>query len=309
MHRLRSLLLLALFALPTASRADELGAVPVLMFHQVRAHPGAYDLTPRQFRDWLARIYGDGYVPITAGDLVDGKIDVPAGKSPIVLTFDDSTNNQISFRPDGSVDPNSAVGIMQSFAKAHPDFHPTATFYVIRTPFTGSGKPSNDVLRWLVAHGYELGDHTYDHIQLGKSTLSDVDVQREIVKGAQVIHAAIPGYRIKTMALPDGSIPKTESLATHGSWGGESYGFAAAFNSGAEPDVSPYSAKFQTTVLPRIAVLQDPNVKFGADWWITYYEQHPNERFISDGDPSKVTFPSSRLDQLAQRWQSRADAY
>ena len=178
---------------------------------------------------------------------------------------------------------------------------------MLRYPFTGSGRPSNAVLRWLVAHGFELGNHTYDHYPLG--TLSDTDVQKELVKGKRIIQSALPGYPVRIMALPLGSYPKNGALAVSGSWGGESYHNQAVFLSGAEPSHSPFAKRFDPSAIPRIAALHDPRVKFGLDYWLTLLEQNPQLRYVSDGDPAKITFPSSLLDQIAPRWASRASAY
>jgi hypothetical protein len=89
------------------------------------------------------------------------------------------------------------------------------------------------MLRWLVAHGFELGDHTHDHVFL--DTLDDRGVQRELVQGAHVITNAVPGYRIQTMALPLGALPHTRPLVLRGRWHSAGYRFAAAFLTGAEP--------------------------------------------------------------------------
>ena len=109
------------------------------MHHQLRLHGSAYDMTPSQFQGELMRLWRDGFYPVTAEAYVSGHMNVPKGKSPVVLTFDDATNNQIGFRPDGRLDPNTAVGIMEAFAQAHPDFPAVGTFYIPRNAFDGNG--------------------------------------------------------------------------------------------------------------------------------------------------------------------------
>jgi hypothetical protein len=138
-------------------KPNELGVVPVLMHHQIRAHGSVYDLTAAQLRSELARLWQDGFYPIDAADLVAGRISVPKGRSPVVLTFDDATNNQVAFRPDGSLDPASALGVLESFAKTHHDFPAAATFYVPRNLFDGNGRTAASTLSWLVEHGFDLG--------------------------------------------------------------------------------------------------------------------------------------------------------
>jgi hypothetical protein len=85
---------------PAEVGANELGEVPVLMYHKVLDSGGSeYDLTPEQFRGELQYLYDTGYRPIRTIDLVRGEIDIPAGTSPVVLTFDDSTREQFSVTP------------------------------------------------------------------------------------------------------------------------------------------------------------------------------------------------------------------
>jgi hypothetical protein len=290
-------------------KANELGLVPVLMHHQILPNGGGtYDLTPAQFKAELQRLWQDGYVPIKASDLIQGTIDVPAGKSPVVLTFDDSTNNQLAFDKQGRLKPDTAVGILEQFAQDHPGFRATGTFFVLRQPFTGSGVPSNQSLRWLISHGFELGDHTKDHLPL--RFLSDTDVQRELVLGARIIGGVEPGKPIVSMALPLGSYPKNAALALKGSWGGQRYSFGGVFLVGANPAPSPYSSKFDPANIPRIKTSPAKGVKdFGSTYWLDLLDQQPGLRYVSDGDPATITFPASEQSDLAPRFDARARPY
>ncbi|HUF02486.1 MAG TPA: putative glycoside hydrolase, partial [Gaiellaceae bacterium] len=229
---------------------NELGVVPVLMYHQIRPdRVGAYDQTPAEFRAELEYLWKKGYAPVLPADFVEGRIDLPAGKSPVVLTFDDSTTSQLTLREDGKPAPNTAVAILLDFARKHPGFEPKASFNVLRDPFGGTAR-SPEHLRWLVANGFELGNHAYDNTRL--VTLSPPEVQRQLVAGARVIEDAVPGYRIKTMALPLGSMPEPARLAVRGRSGGRSYGPYAVLLVGANPAPSPYSKQFDPAAIPRI---------------------------------------------------------
>ncbi len=288
-------------------KPDELGLVPVLMHHQIRPHGSEFDLTAAQLRKELVRLWRDGFYPVSASDLVTGKLDVPKGKSPVVLTFDDADNNQVGFRADGRLDPSTGVGVLEAFAALHPDFPARATFFVPRNAFEGNGRPPATTLRWLVEHGFELGNHTKDHIPL--NTLDPAGVQRQLVLGNRVLSDLLPGYRPQTMALPLGALPHPSSLAVKGTWGGQSYRFAGVFLAGAEPTPSPFSTKWDPTAIPRIRTNPnwDGTHDFTAGMWLDMLERDPKLRYISDGNPARITFPRSKQDQLAPRYRSRAN--
>jgi peptidoglycan/xylan/chitin deacetylase (PgdA/CDA1 family) len=288
---------------------DELGLVPVLMHHQIRPNGSAFDMTAAQLRVELVRLWQDGFYPVRAVNLVTGKLDVPKGKSPVVLTFDDADNNQLGFRPDGSLDPGTGVGVLETFAALHPDFPATATFFVPRNVFEGNGSSPATTLRWLVEHGFELGNHTKDHIPL--NTLGPEGVQRQLVLGERVLSDLLPGFRAQTMALPLGALPHPSSLAVRGTWDGESYRFAGVFLAGAEPAPSPFSTKWNPAAIPRIRTNPSWNGArdFTAGMWLDILERNPGLRYISDGDPARITFPGSKQDQLAPPYRAQANPY
>jgi peptidoglycan/xylan/chitin deacetylase (PgdA/CDA1 family) len=291
------------------ARPDELGVVPVLMHHQIRLHGSAVDLTPSQLLGELTRLWRDGFYPVRAEDFVTGRMNVPRGRSPVVLTFDDADNNQVGFLPDGSLDPNTGLGIMEAFTKAHPDFPAVATFYVPRNAFEGNGSTPGTTLRWLVEHGFELGNHTRDHVAFTK--LDAIEVQRQLVLGNHVLSDRIPGYRPRTMALPLGVFPTPRSLATHGSWHGQSYRFTGVFLGGAGPAPSPFSKKFAPVAIPRIRPNPhwDGSRDLTGGMWLDLLERNPSMRYVSDGDPGKITFPRSELSELAPSYRSLANPY
>jgi hypothetical protein len=292
----------------TGLPANELGLVPVIMHHEIRPdRVGPYDQTPGEFRAELEQLWRDGYVPVRAEDLLHGHLDVPAGRSPVVLTFDDSTQYQFFYLPNGKIKPTTAIGVLLDFAKSHPGFRPAGTFYVLREPFAGVPE-GPAMLRWLVANGFELGDHTYDHIPL--NLLGSTDVQKEMVKGQDVIESAVPGYRIETMALPLGAIPHPASLAVSGSWKGQSYGPFGVMLVGAEPSPSPFARRFDPGAIPRIRSSHagwSGARDFTASYWLDFLERNPQVRYVSDGDPSKITFPRSLLGELSPKFRALAN--
>jgi peptidoglycan/xylan/chitin deacetylase (PgdA/CDA1 family) len=295
-------------ATPTATpsadplRGDELGAVPVLMYHQLLAKPkGVYDQTPAQFRAELTRLYAEGYRTVTVADLVAGRIDVPAGRSPMVLTFDDSTTSQYGELPDGRVDPRTAVGILLDVAKRHGEARPVATFYVNSEPFAGRDR----YLASLHRLGMELGDHTAGHANLRQ--LDARGVQRELIAGRNLIRRAAPKATVTTVALPFGARPRDLRLLRRGAFGRQAYDFSGVVLVGSRPARSPYQVGFDAFAVPRIrSGLRTGDQAFTSTYWLPRLR---STRFVSDGDPDVISFPRAKRALLIPRLASRANPY
>jgi peptidoglycan/xylan/chitin deacetylase (PgdA/CDA1 family) len=269
---------------------NELGQVPVVMHHMIRSdRVGDYDQTPEEFKAELNYLWRQGYTPVNVGDLIAGDLDVPKGRTPVALTFDDATTYQIDFTRQGSVAPATAVGIMLEFARTHPGFVPKGTFYVNRTPF-GNDTLAKRALRWLTANGFEIGNHTHSHIPLG--TVSDEEVRRQLWQGEDLIRKLLPGYEVTSVALPLGSMPRRQQLAVQGSWQGERYGPYGVMLVGANPAPSPYARSFDRGGIPRIRTSHagwqgEPDFTFS--YWMKQLERNPGSRYVSDGDPDAIT--------------------
>ncbi|MEV6431991.1 polysaccharide deacetylase family protein [Nocardia sp. NPDC051463] len=291
-------------SLPDAAAvaANELGLVPVLMYHQLTSSPvSEYDQTATEFGLELERLYREGYRPVTAADYISGRIDLPAGTHPVVLTFDDSTSSQVRFADDGTIAPDTALGILTEFAARNPDFTPRATFYVNNEPFGDDPR----ALPWLAEHGYEIGAHTATHANL--ASLDVVGVQRELAENVRAIESAAPRNNIRTMALPLGIFPAEHSLAAGGNWDGTLYTFDAVMLVGAEPAPSPFGA-IDPMGVPRIRSGKG-EVAFDSVYWLDRLADHPDQRYTSDGDPNTVSFPHSLAGELSSPRARRVNAY
>lgn len=293
---------------PATVGANELGLVPVLMYHRIVPDPsGVYERTPEQFRAELERLAQEDYVPVTAGAYASGQMDIPGGTHPVVLTFDDATHDQVAFDASGQPEEDTALATLLSVADAYPDFRPVATFFVTRDPFAlPDGEPA---LSWLHEHGFEIGNHTYTHADLGE--LSAGEVQREVAKVHRMVNAAAPGADITTAALPMGISPENEELAAHGSWEDVDYVYDGVFLVGARPAPSPHAADFDPLAIPRIRSqgADGPDAKWSSAHWLDHLEAHPDERYTSDGDPARISFPAESADQLGDDLQQRANPY
>jgi len=288
--------------------ANELGEVPILMYHQIVADPkGVYDRRPEDLRAELERLASEGYVPITAADYAKGDFRaVPAGAHPVVLTFDDSTTSQLTLGADGNPAPDTAVAILFGVAAAHPGFRPVATFYVNKDPFAESGKTT---LPWLVAHGFEIGNHTLNHTNLHNK--SSDEVRMALATLQNVVVTAVPGYTITTMALPQGAKPADMAAAVDGTVGGTTYHFAAVMLAGAEPAKSPFRADYNPASVQRIRSQgpDGPEPEWASTAWLDRLAQHAEVRFTSDGDPNWISFPAAAAGDLAPAYAARAHPY
>jgi peptidoglycan/xylan/chitin deacetylase (PgdA/CDA1 family) len=278
------------------------------MYHQLKDRPkGVYDITPAAFRAELERLAREGYVPVTAGDYAAGRIDIPAGKHPVVLTFDDSTRSQFALDDAGRPRAGTAVAILLEVAARHPGFTPTATFFVNREPFAEPGGRRH--LAWLHANGFEVGNHTYDHLPM--RDLGAEQVRRQIAADTAMITKAVPGIDVSTLALPLGSRPRNHRLMMSGQWHGTSYRHAAAFLVGSGSASSPYARSFDPVGVPRMRSQgrSGPEARYASARTLDRMASAPLERYTSDGDPAVISFPTALAGQLAPRARTDARPY
>jgi peptidoglycan/xylan/chitin deacetylase (PgdA/CDA1 family) len=289
---------------PAQVHANELGEVPVLMYHRIVPAPkSVYDRTPADFRAELERLATENYVPITAAEFTSGDIDIPAGTHPVVLTFDDGDPSQFALSASGVPKPTTAVGIILAVAHEHPAFRPVATFYVNDHPFGDPG--GTHTLPWLHEHGFDIGNHTLTHANL--RTLSTAAAQTEISQLDQEVRKAIPSAPPVTIALPYGIHPHQESLAVQGA----GYHYRGAFLVGANPSPSPYAATFDPLNIPRIRseAPTGDEAQYGSSTWLTKLAASPTLRYTSDGDPNRISYPRTTKTPIAAAYRGKANPY
>jgi Polysaccharide deacetylase len=299
------LLVLAALQLPVGPapaqprRANELGRVMILEYHKIDYPEERWTRTPENFRRDLQRLHAGGYRLIALNDLLDGRIAMPAGTTPVVLTFDDSSPGQFRYLADNGtvrIDPKSGVGILEAFAREHPGFGVAATFFVL----PGASRPNRlfdqpeyegRKLQYLAAHGFEIGNHTLWHANLGK--YDERTVRAQVAEAQQWIQRHVPDYRIRALALPLGVYPKDVRWALAGIAKGVSYRHDAILMVAGGAAPSPFARAFDPVRLPRIQAVQRD-----LDHWLTYFERNPDERFVSDGDPAVITIPAGQRPKL-----------
>jgi peptidoglycan/xylan/chitin deacetylase (PgdA/CDA1 family) len=262
------------------------GDILVLVYHGIHTTEARWARTPENFRSDLERMLSLGYYPVNLIDMATGNLGhVPRGRRPIVLTFDDSSSGQFRYLEDGSVDPDCAVGILLSMHKTYGDYWPLrATFFVLLwdadepgTPLFRQPESAAQKVRALVDWGMEVGSHTINHPNL--ALLSPAEVKYELAASQNRIQALIPGYRVLSLATPEGSIVRDRSLLRRGrSESGLYYYYEAVVLLQARASASPFSSDFDPYAIPRVQAVQSQ-----LDFWFSYYERHPEEYYVSDG--------------------------
>jgi peptidoglycan/xylan/chitin deacetylase (PgdA/CDA1 family) len=273
----------------------------ILEYHLIEEPEARWARAPANFRRDLERLWERGYRLVGLHELLDGRIDLAAGLTPVVLTFDDSSPGQFRFiEKNGKVevDPDCAVGILEEFSRRHPEFGRKATFYVLpgaKQPHRLFGQPEHEKakLEYLAARGFEIGNHTLWHANLAK--YPEETVKRQIALAQEWIGKLVPGYRPRTLALPMGAYPREVSWAIRGSVDGTSYRHDAILRVAGGAAPSPFSRRFNPYRLPRIQAMESE-----LGYWLGYFERRAGERFVSDGDPATVTIPEGERDQLRE---------
>jgi hypothetical protein len=272
--------------------ANELGQIPVLRYEEINAERGTDIRSPEDLAKDIEFLKSEGFQPVNLRDLASGNIDIPAGMSPVVLTFDESSIGQYNLLDNGTLDPESAVGILQA-AVDSGNWAPKATFYVLLDVTSKDnelfGQPDNqqEKLRNLVDWGYEVGSHTVSNLNLKNAAA--LDVVNELLVSQQTLEDLIGDeYQVTSLSVPKGEYPQNEALLASGSYDGKAYTYMSAVTLGETLCPSPFSTLFNVWHIPRITVtgntLRDAIAGLKAD---------QGSRYISDGDPTTVSAPST----------------
>jgi len=331
--------IMALTAQARSSGANELGAVPILVYHRIGEEEDRWTRTPENFRRDLEELNRRGYVLVPLSDYLEGNMEIPAGRSPAVITFDDSSPGQFRLLPESGesaaagekeeddsaaagsagsggggaaelnagelrIDPESAVGILLDFAEEHPGFGYYATFFVNTRPFGGEKGQSElwkEKLQMLVEKGFEIGNHTHTHAYL--KDLTPEEVRKEIATMQKEIQEAVPGYRPSSFAVVQDSLPENLDTLAEGEYEGIEYSHKGILLWAWRAAESPYHTGFDPYRIHRIQVFEDQNGS-SLTMWLDRIEA---KRYISDGSAETIAIPKGWEEVLADRWKENRE--
>ena len=280
-------------------KVNELGNIPIMMYHVIvdikkdtyNVDKGGYTRTKDGLINDLEFYYKNNYRMIRLIDYINGNINTKLGFSPIVLTFDDGNKDNIRVlgrdeKGNLIIDPNSAVGILEGFKKKYRDYNITATFFVNKGLF-GQREYNNEILNWLVDNGYDIGNHTSNHLHLDR--ISENKVQEEIATLYDKLDEIIPNKYVKIIALPfgkpSGKNHKNFKYAIKSEYNNKEYKSEGVLRVGWDSNESPYSKNFDPHFIKRARAYDNNGRDFDIKMVFNLLEK---TRYISDGNSSTI---------------------
>ena len=280
----------------------EIGQIMILMYHglvETEAEEKSYQRSVENFKNDLQNFYDRGFRLVSMKDWLDNYIDIAPGYSPLVLTFDDGLSTAFSLeRRDGDLHPvkDCAVDIMTKFSEEHPDFGNTAMFFINQDPFKGEGTLA-ERFEYLLAHGYEIGNHTMNHKQFPKMNADEI--QAEIAGIHKLIIENAPGYEPYALSYPFGERPVKDlhGYILNGEMDGAAYQYKVAVCVGQNGSPSAVNrVGFDAINVPRVRASDNENTDMG--WTLRQYDENPKLRYISDGNPDRIAVPVEYADNI-----------
>ena len=298
-------------------RPNEIGVIPVLMYHAFVSGPtdDEWTRTIDSLRGDLQWLHDNDFHVISVRDLIDNTISAPPGKHPVVLTFDDASARQFQFEQDasGKLVPtaDSAVGVMEAFFAEHPDFGHTAFFALLPyNCFSLPDSPFNTIeyceekLTWLAENGYEIGNHTWGHQNLAQANAEEVAFQIGATMDFIDERVSGPANMSRVLVLPFGEKPNPEvdwwawSAVYEGvPWHGKVVQLEAVMNVTGGPMASPGGTSWKPSAITRINT--QPSY---LDSWLADFASGAITLYTSDGNPQTVVVPNDLPADLASEF-------
>lgn len=223
--------------------------IPILEYHNFGEVDSRWTRSPDTFYDDLLWLYNNDFRPVTVDEFMAMDFArLETGTLPFVLTFDDASMDQFRYLSDESIDPRSAVAMLDKFAQDYPDFGPQATFFVLPGGFGQPGRFERKI-EYLRATGREVASHTYYHDNLSETSVEDI---RKTLQEAE----DYMGFEMTSLAYPNGLFPDGEAEME-----AIKEFVDAAFLVGARSSLMPDHEDFDPMMIPRIQAIDEEWVR------------------------------------------------
>lgn len=292
-------------------KPNEAGDILVVMYHSIDDKKNHYPWhrSKKEFREDLEYMYQNGYVLISMKEYLSNDIDIPAGKTPILLTFDDGLKSCFSLvkNKEGKlvVNDDTLIGILENFKAEHPDFGNGGVLYITDNPFeydayhnSKSEGTYEDKFRVLQELGYEIGNHTYSHYNMNE--LSNSEITKEIGKVNNLVYNNTNKNKTVYLAYPYGDKPNKNGLKAvkSGTYKDISYNIESAVLAAPEKPyfTNPIKNDFDPYYISR--AIANKGQHQDMYWYFDYYKKNPDKKYISDGDKSVLSIPSNYKESI-----------
>jgi hypothetical protein len=165
--------------------------VAALTYHQFMPDWAEYSTAVKtryeDVRLHFQSLYDAGYSLVALEDWINGEIEIPLGRRPLIVTLDDLFfNNQLTLLEDGTPSQETGIGIMWAFGQEHPDFG----FHLALFATLGDKLYANPdypdwqeklakAIAWSMDNGAKVYNHTYQHVSLDLTKPNDIVTQLE----------------------------------------------------------------------------------------------------------------------------------
>jgi hypothetical protein len=115
------------------------------------------------------------------------------------------------------------------------------------------------------------------------------DVAGQVGRAVAALDQIVPGYRVRTLALPLGVFPADESWARQGVYEGTAYKNELVLLATGGGTVPPNHKEWDPFNVTRIQATNE-ELDFEAAY-VGFYDLNPDKRYVSDGNPDLLVFP------------------
>jgi hypothetical protein len=200
---------------------------------------------------------------------------------------------------------------METFYAEHPDFGRGGFFGVLpHACFNWQGTEAEpdqteycqQKLEWLLANGYEIGNHTLNHASI--QDVDDETFKTEIGGAIEALQEIVPAIEANIFVVPFGMYPLAEDHEQQREWmrdgfeyNGGTVRLLASLMVGSNPASSPVSTDWDPMWTPRIQACADQETCLD-ETWKPFFESDPDLLYTSDGNPDTITIPTDQPSAL-----------